>query len=329
MKKVSWGILSTATIGLQKVIPAMQAGEYCEINAIASRNLSQAQSAAKLLNIPKAYGSYESLLNDTSIDAVYIPLPNNLHIPWTVKALQAGKHVLCEKPVGLSAKEAAELIETASAYPNLKVMEAFMYRFHPQWQFVKKLADDGSIGTIKTIQAIFSYFNIDPQDIRNKKEAGGGGLMDIGCYCISQSRFVLGKEPLRVQGLIDYDEVTGVDRMASAMMDFGTSTSSFTCSTQLAPFQNFRIFGTKGLIEIEIPVNIPPDKKTRIWVEINGKREEFLFEPHNQYTLQGDLFSKAIMDNSPVPTSLQDALYNMKVIEAIKESDAKGVWINL
>lgn len=329
MKKVNWGILGTAKIGLTKVIPAMQAGKYCEITAIASRDLKQAEAAAKQLNIAKAYGSYEDLLADQSIEAVYIPLPNHMHIPWTLKALEAGKHVLCEKPIGLSAAEAQALIDAASGYPHLKVMEAFMYRHHPQWQFVKKLVNDGFIGPVKTIQAFFSYFNTTPDNIRNKKEVGGGGLMDIGCYCISQSRFILSKEPIRVQGFIEYDEVFETDRMASAIMDFGDSRSTFTCSTQLAPFQNFKIFGTKGIIDVEIPVNIPHDQITRITTEINGAKEEYKFEPHNQFTLQGDLFSKAILDNEPVPTPLEDALNNMKVIDAIKASHEKGGWVSV
>lgn len=329
MKKVRWGILSTANIGLEKVIPAMQAGDYCEVSAIASRNQSQAETAAKRLNIPKSYGTYEGLLADPDIDAVYIPLPNHLHIPWTIKALEAGKNVLCEKPIGLSAEEALSLREKAKEFPHLKLMEAFMYRFHPQWHFVKKLIDDGSIGEVRTIQAFFSYFNDDPENIRNKKDIGGGGLMDIGCYCISQSRYILNQEPARVMGMIEYDKKMGVDRMASALLDFGSATSTFTCSTQLVPFQNFRIFGKKGFIDVEIPVNIPPDSATRVWLELNGKREEFAMEPQNQYTLQGDAFSKAILEDTPVPTPLADAINNMKVIEAIKESNLQGGWVTI
>ncbi|MFD2163411.1 Gfo/Idh/MocA family protein [Paradesertivirga mongoliensis] len=327
MKKVRWGILSTAKIGLEKVVPAMQAGEYCEISAIASRDRTQAEMAATRLNIPKFYGTYEELLADSDIDAIYIPLPNHLHIPWTIKALEAGKHVLCEKPIGLSSAEAQGLLERSKGFPHLKVMEAFMYRFHPQWLFVKKLIDDKRIGDVRTIQAFFSYFNDDPQNIRNKKDIGGGGLMDIGCYCISQSRFILSQEPVRVFGMLEYDEKMGVDRMASAIMDFGNTSSTFTCSTQLAPFQNFRVFGTKGLIDVEIPVNIPPHKATHVWLELNGKREEFVIEAQNQYTLQGEFFSKAILNNTSVPTPLEDAVNNMKVIEAIKESNLQGSWV--
>lgn len=329
MKKVKWGILSTAKIGLTKVIPAMQSGELSEITAIASRSDEQAAKAARQLHIPNAYGTYEELLADPEIDAIYIPLPNDMHIPWTIKCLEAGKHVLCEKPIGLSSAEAQELADISKKYPHLLVMEAFMYRFHPQWQYVKKLVDDGTIGDVRTIQAFFSYYNDDLQNIRNKKENGGGSLMDIGCYCISQSRFILGKEPIKVNALVEYDEVAGVDTLASAMLDFGTSISVFTCSTRLSPSQSFKIYGVKGSIEIEIPVNIPPDRSTKIWVEVNGSKEEMKFEAHNQYTLQGDIFSRAILEGTDVPTSLDDAINNMKVIEAAKRSAETGEWAEL
>ncbi|MEJ6978938.1 Gfo/Idh/MocA family oxidoreductase [Pedobacter sp. P351] len=324
MKKIRWGILSTAKIGLEKVIPAMQAGKNCEITAIASRNPEFARAAAEQLNIEKAFGSYEELLSDPAIDAVYIPLPNHLHVPWTLKALKAGKHVLCEKPIALSAAEAQQLLDATRQYPHLKVMEAFMYRFHPQWLFVKKLVDDGTIGSVRAIQAFFSYYNTDSNNIRNKKELGGGSLMDIGCYCISQSRFILGKEPVSVLGNIEYDPQMEIDFLASAIMDFGICKSVFTCSTQLTPSQSFRIYGTEGIIEIEIPVNIPPNEKSRIWLQRNHNKEEILFEPYNQYTLQAEIFSKAILDYTNVPTPLEDGVNNMKVIEAIKKSNETG-----
>lgn len=329
MKKVRWGILSTAKIAREKVIPAMQAGEYCDIKAIASRNIEQARAIATELSIEKAYGSYEALLNDQAIDAVYIPLPNHLHVQWTLKALKAGKHVLCEKPVALSTTEASHLLDACKKYPDLKVMEAFMYRFHPQWTFVKNLVDTGTLGSVRAIQAFFSYYNDNPENIRNKKEAGGGGLMDIGCYCISQSRYIWGKEPIAVQGIVQYDPEMEIDTLASAVMDFGTAQSIFTCSTRLAPAQSFHIYGSKGSIEVEIPVNIPPDQTTRIWLQLDNKREEILFEPKNQYTLQADMFSKAILENGSIPTPLEDAVNNMKVIEAIKESSDKGKLINI
>jgi predicted dehydrogenase len=190
MNTIRWGILSTAKIAREKVIPAMQACAQCSIDAIASRDLMHAQQTAAALQIPKAYGSYEELLNDAAIDAVYIPLPNHLHVPWTIKALAADKHVLCEKPIGLSSAEAKQLQLAAQQKPHLKIMEAFMYRFHPQWQHTKKIVNDGVIGELKNIHSFFSYYNTDAANIRNQKDIGGGGMMDIGCYCVSLARFI-------------------------------------------------------------------------------------------------------------------------------------------
>lgn len=329
MDKVRWGILSTAKIGREKVIPGMKAGKYCEIIAIASANKARVEAEASRLQIPKVFNSYNELLYSSEIDAVYIPLPNDLHIEWALKALEAGKHVLCEKPVGLSSIEAQKLLEAAEKKPHLKVMEAFMYRHHPQWQQTKKLVDEGKIGELKIIQSFFSYYNTDPQNIRNKKEAGGGGMMDIGCYNVSLSRFIFGKEPNRAFGIAEYDPQFKTDRLTSGILDFGVGTSTFTCSTQLVPYQRVNILGTEARIEIEIPFNAPPDKPTRIWLHSKSGSEEMVFDAVDQYTLQGDLFSRAILDNTPVPTPLSDAVNNMRVIESIFESANKGVWKNL
>ena len=327
--KIRWGILSTAKIGVVKVIPAMQQGQYCDIAAISSRDLNEAKRVALTLGIPKAYGSYEDLLSDSEIDAVYIPLPNHLHVEWAIKAMEAGKHVLLEKPVGLSSKQAGSLIQVSKRKPQLKIMEAFMYRHHPQWRKAKKMVEDGHIGKLKTIQSIFSYYNTDPNNIRQNPDFGGGGLMDIGCYCISLSRFIFGKEHKRVNGLLDFDPIFKTDRMASGTLDFSTGTSTFTCSTQLIPFQRVNIFGEKGAIEIEIPFNAPPDKPTRLWLNTTEKTEEITFDICDQYTIQGDLFSKAILDNVQVPTPIEDALNNMLVIEAVFKSSESGLWVNL
>ena len=329
MKKVGWGILSTAKIGREKVIPAMQKSNYCEVISIASRKDEQAQVTAKLLNIPNAYGSYEQLLNDGEVDAMYIPLPNHLHVEWAIKALNAGKHVLCEKPVGVSSADAERLLKASLQNPNLKVMEAFMYRFHPQWQQVKKLIHDGRIGELKTIQSLFSYYNIDMNNIRNRKDAAGGGMMDIGCYCVSWSRWLFEQEPERVVGIIDRDPHSQTDRIASGILQFASGTSTFTCSTQLMPYQRVNILGTDARIEIEIPVNAPPDKSTRIWLHAKNGTEEFGFEAIDQYTIQCDLFSQAILNDTPLPITLQDSVNNMKVIEAVFESAEKNGWKNL
>jgi predicted dehydrogenase len=330
MKKVRWGVLSTAKIGREKVIPGIQKSPNCTVDAICSRNLEQAKATAKLLNIEKAYGTYEELLNDPDIDAVYIPLPNHLHVKWAIKAMQAGKHVLCEKPIGISAAEASELVQESQKYPHLKVMEAFMYRFHPQWQKVKSLIAEGVIDEVKTIHSFFSYFNIDPQNIRNNIEVAGGALMDIGCYCVSFPRFLFNEEPGRVVSIIDRDPVMKTDRLTSAMLDFGTGkTSTFTCSTQLMPYQRVHIFGTNGHIEIEIPVNAPKDASTKIWFRTKTGSEEIIIEAIDQYTIQAELFARSILENSPVPTDLMDAVNNMKVIEAIFESAKSNSWQNI
>jgi predicted dehydrogenase len=326
MKKVRWGILSTAKIGREKVIPAMQKGNYCDVVAIASRNIEQAKTTAANLNIPKVYGSYGELLKDTGIDAVYIPLPNHLHVEWAKKAIEANKHVLCEKPVGLTSAQAADLLEAAKQKPGLKVMEAFMYRFHPQWQQAKKVVADGKIGALKMVESFFSYYNVDMNNIRNKKDAGGGGIMDIGCYCISFARFMFEKEPVRVSAVVEYDPDSQVDRLASGILDFSTGTSTFTCSTQLMPYQRVNILGTDGRIEIEIPVNTPPDKQTKIWVHTKTGSKEIVFDPVDQYTIQGDEFSKSILNNTPVPVGLEDAVNNMKVIEAVFKSAGQNAW---
>lgn len=327
MKKVRWGILSTANIATTKVIPAMQQGTYCEITAIASRTPENARAAATQLHIPKAYSSYEELLADPEIDAIYNPLPNHLHVPWSIKALQAGKHVLCEKPIALTAAEAQTLADTARQYPHLKVMEAFMYRFHPQWERARQLVRTGKIGALRTIQSFFSYYLADPHNVRNSADSGGGGMLDIGCYTISLARFIFGSEPERVFGIIEYDPQLKVDRLASGILDFGSGTSTFTCSTQLSPFQRVNIFGTEGRIEIEVPFNAPPDQPCKIWYQHAGDVEEILLDVCNQYTIQGDLFSQAVLNDSTVPTPIADAVANMKVIDAIFRSAKSGTWV--
>jgi predicted dehydrogenase len=327
MEKVRWGVLSTAKIGMKQVIPAMQQSEHCDMVGIASRDPDRARMVAVELGMPKAYGSYEQLLADPEIDAVYIPLPNHLHVPWSIRALEAGKHVLCEKPIGLSSAEAEELLAVSKRHPHLKAMEAFMYRHHPQWQRARHLAGEGAIGDLKTVHVFFSYYNDDPTNIRNMPGIGGGGLMDIGCYCISAARFLFSAEPQRVMGTLEVDPDFKVDRMASAVMDFGSGTATWTCATQLAAYQRVHILGTEGRIEVEIPFNPPSDRACRIWHQRGAKLEEILFEPVNHYTIQGDLFSLAVLNDTAVPTPLGDAVANMQAIEAVARSARLGRWV--
>lgn len=326
MSKVRWGILSTAKIGTEKVIPAMQRGTHSQVEAIASRQLESARAAAGQLGIVRAYGTYEELLADPDIEAIYNPLPNHLHVEWSIKALEAGKHVLCEKPIGLSSADGEQLLAVARKYPHLKVMEAFMYRHHPQWQMARRLIDEGKIGELRTIQSFFSYFNRDPQNIRNQAGIGGGALMDIGCYPISLSRFIFKEEPRRVFGVAEFDPQFEVDRITSGVLDFGTGTSTFTCSTQLVPYQRVNLYGVDGRIEIEIPFNAPPDKPCRMWHQRGENIQEISLEICDQYTVQGDLFSQAVLNDTAVPTPIEDAIANMKVIEALFASAKSGGW---
>jgi len=328
--KVRWGVLGTAKIALAKVIPAMQRSQWCEITAIASRDLAKAKDAARELNIPNAYGSYDELLADANVDAVYNPLPNHLHVPWTVKAAEAGKHVLCEKPIALNAAEAKTLIDVRDR-TGVRIQEAFMVRTHPQWLETRRLIRSGRIGSLRSIGGFFTYFNPDPANIRNKLELGGGGLMDIGCYPITISRFMYDAEPRRVLGMIERDPVFGTDSLTTAVLDFPKGHATFTCSTRLAPYQRMIFMGTEGRIEVLIPFNAPNDRPTRILVDsgedLTGASSEIIEVPVcDQYEIQGTLFSRAIREDREQEIPLEDAISNMAVIDAVFQSARTGKW---
>jgi predicted dehydrogenase len=330
LKKVKWGVLGVASIATRKVIPGMQMGEWSEIAAIASRDLKKAEDAAKKLGIPKAYGSYEELLGDKEVEAIYNPLPNHLHVPWSMKAAEAGKHVLCEKPLSLTVAEARTLLAVRERC-GVKIGEAFMVKTHPQWLRTRELIRQGAIGELRAIVGAFSYFNRDPANVRNKVEWGGGGMMDIGCYPITTSRFIFGEEPARVAGLIERDPDFNTDRFASAILEFPSGQAVFTCSTQMVPYQRMQFLGTAGRIEIEIPFNAPNDRPTRIFIDDGrdvfggGIRTETI-PVCDQYTVQGDAFSRAIRESGEVPVPLEDAIANMAVIEAIFRAGESGRW---
>jgi predicted dehydrogenase len=328
-RKLKWGIISTAKIGVEKVIPAMMKGEATEVVAIASRDQAKAEATARDLGIPRAYGSYEALLADPEIEAVYNPLPNHLHVPVSIQAAEAGKHVLCEKPVALSAKEAEELV-AARDRTGVKIQEAFMVRTHPQWLAARDRVQSGELGDLVAAQYVFGYFNRDPENIRNKADIGGGGIMDIGCYPIRTSRFVLGEEPTRVMALVDFDPELKVDRLASAILDYPSAQVSFICSTQCVPYQRAHFLGTTGRLEIEIPFNAPPDRPCRAFVskgDIFGEDvETFTYDTCDQYTIQGDDFSRAVLEDREVTAPLEDAVNNMRVIDAVFRSAKSGEW---
>ena len=331
--KVKWGVLGVAGIAVRKVIPAMQKGEWSEVTAIASRDPRKAKDAAAKLDIAKSYGSYEELLADPEIEAIYNPLPNHLHVPWSIKAAEAGKHVLCEKPISLTVEEGRSLL-AARDRCGVKIGEAFMVKTHPQWLRTRQLIGKGVIGKLRAIAGAFSYFNRDPQNVRNVREWGGGGLLDIGCYPITTSRWIFGEEPLRVAGLIERDPDFGIDRLSSGVMEFLSGHSVFTCSTQLVHYQRMQFLGTEGRIEIKIPFNAPNDRPCEIVIDSgkdvfgSGIRTEMI-PICDQYTIQGDAFSKAIRENGEVPVPLEDAIANMVVIEALFRSAETTQWERL
>jgi len=324
-----WGVLSTASIAVGKVIPGMRASRRTEVLAIASRDLARAEATARSLGIPRAYGSYEELLADPDVDAVYLPLPNHLHAAWTIAAARAGKHVLCEKPLSLTAAEAQEMVD-ACREAGVVLMEAFMYRLHPSWEAVRDILASGRIGRLRAIDSWFSYHNADPEDIRNIAEYGGGALYDIGCYCVNLSRMLFGTEPTAVAASIIRDPDSGVDILTSGLLTFREGTATFTCATQVEPDQRVHIYGTQGRIEIEIPFNIPPDRPSRILVIAGGDppvapaTQVIEFPATDPYGAEADRFAAAVLDGTPVPIDCEDAIANLRVIERLFEAAGQG-----
>jgi predicted dehydrogenase len=320
--RVRWGILSTADIALTKVIPGFRRSPRSEVMAIASREGARATAAAEQLGIPRAYPTYEALLADPDIDAVYVPLPNHRHAEWTIAAAQAGKHVLCEKPLALTAAQAQEMVD-ACRDAGVLLMEAFMYRQHPSWIATRELVESGRIGRLQAVDSWFSYFNDDPANIRNAVESGGGALYDIGCYSVNLSRMLFASEPTRVQAAITRDPVSHVDTVTSALLEFEGGVATFTCSTRAESDQRVDIYGTEGRISIEIPFNIPPDRPTRIFLTAGGDppvapaTETLVFDTADPYACEADRFADAILDRVPLPVEPEDAVANLRVIEAV------------
>jgi predicted dehydrogenase len=333
-RKIRWGVLGVAKIATEKVIPATQAGEYSEVTAIASRDLAKAKSAAERLRIPNAYGSYEHLLADPDVDAIYNPLPNHLHVPWSIRAAEAGKHVLCEKPIGLNAAEAAQLI-AARDRTGVKMQEAFMVHTHPQWTTAVGIVQSGRIGVVRSIVGAFSFSLTDPTNVRTVAEWGGGGLLDLGCYLVHTARWMLGREPERVVAAMEIDPKTKIDRLASMILEFsGPVHVTGTCSMYQTHYQRIQVLGTEGRVEIEIPFNAPLGGACRIFhgdgADPTGVAAETItIAPCNQYTIQADRFSRAILDGTDVVLPLEDSLKNMRVLDALVESSKTGRWVHL
>jgi predicted dehydrogenase len=323
-QSVRWGILGTANIALKKVVPAMLRSERSRVVAIASRSEERARMAASALGIPRAYGSYDALLADREVDAIYNPLPNHLHVPWSIRAAEAGKHVLCEKPIAMSASEARELLAVRDR-TGVQIGEAFMVRTHPQWTEVLRLIAGDRIGELGLVSGHFSYYRRDPNDIRSHVEFGGGALMDIGCYPINLARLVFGAEPTDVIADVEPDPDMGIDRLTSALLHFDAGQATFTCAGQLAPYQRMLIFGARGRIEVEIPFNAPHDASCHLTVD-DGRVERIEIAAVDQYTLQADRFSEAVLGIGPVPATLEDAIANMEVIDALFRSADSRRW---
>ena len=322
MDKVRWGVVSTASIATEKVIPGLHRSARGELVAIASRDAATAKAVADRLRVPRWHAGYESLLADPEVDAVYIPLPNHLHMPWAIAALRAGKHVLCEKPLALTAADAEAMSEVAEAEGRL-LMEAFMYRHHPSWIAVRELVASGRIGRLVAVDSWFSYFNDEPSNIRNVLAYGGGALYDIGCYSVNLSRMLFDAEPDSVSAAIVRDPASGVDVLTSGTLAFPGGVASFTCATRAETDQRVHVYGTGGRISIEIPFNIPPDRPTRVFVTQGGDppvapaTETLEFAPADPYACEADAFAAAILAGAPAPVAPADAIANLRVIERL------------
>lgn len=330
MKRVRWGILGTATIAQNWIVPAIRASEANELVAVASRDLARARDLAIDCDIPTAYGSYEELLADPSVDAVYNPLPNHLHVPLSIKALEAGKHVLCEKPIGLDAADATQLLKAAERFPDQIAMEAFMYRFHPQWKKIRLMVEKQALGTMRTVHSQFTYSKTEPSNIRNRPEWGGGGLMDIGTYCISASRLLFNAEPLRVCARLTMHPEHGVDVVASGILQFEDGEATFSCATEVEPSQMVMAVGERGSLHLENPFVLPDeDNPCRLTVAHKEISDTLEFYDSDHYVDMFDAFGQAVINHVPAPTPLTDAVANMRVIDAVFTSAKEGRWVEV
>jgi predicted dehydrogenase len=323
-------VLGAANFALRRMIPALSRSTLGDVTAIASRDPARAREAARQTNIPRAFGSYDDLVADPDIDAIYNPLPNHLHVPWTIRAAEAGKHVLCEKPIALTSADVARLIEVRDR-TGVLIQEAFMVRHHPRWIAARDLVRSGRIGPIRAVVGTFSYYNDEAANIRNQADLGGGALLDIGCYLINTARMLLEREPIRVAAVIDRDPAFGTDRLTSMLLDFGGAHAVGTCSTQLVAHQTVQVFGTRGRIEIGIPFNTPPDQPCFLLVDdgsdlSGGGIATITVEACNQYTIQADLFAAAILNRQPAPYPLEDSLLTLRVIESVFRAGSSSTW---
>ena len=325
MKKIRFGVLGVSNHFYKRIVLPLQKAKNCEVVAMASRNPIKSKEAAQEFDIPIFALSYDELISSDEVDAIYIPLPNHLHSEWTIKALEAGKPVLCEKPLAMDAQEAKQMADL-SIKLGVPLMEGFMYRFHPLWQHIRNIIRTNQIGQINAIHTIFSYNNPSPTNIRNIKEYGGGALMDIGCYAISVPRFLLGREPKKVMATMVKHPEFKTDMHTSALLDFGDVNASFFVSTGSEAFQKVEIIGSAGTITVPIPFNTYVDTPSTITVNTGQGERKVEFPTCDPYGIMFDAFSESLIEQKPVPVPIEDAIHNMKVVDAVVASAKSGTW---
>lgn len=329
-KKVTWGIIGTASIARRRFVPGIKQAKKAELAAVASRNLLKAEEFSSEFEIPKAYGSYEELLSDPDIQAVYIPLPNHLHCEWVIKAAKAGKHVLCEKPLGTDPKECRKMIDACNK-AGVLLMEGFMYRLHPRTIVMKELLDSGKIGDVKTIVAVSTHLRPTDGDVRFSGEKGSGVLMDVGVYCVNAARYLFGMEPSAVYGTASFMADTGVDTSFSAMMEFpGGRVSLFDCSYDTSYRQYLEVGGTQGALYSDRPF-VPGDGPKTLDFTRQGSMdtEKVRVRGVDQFRAEIDAFSEAIIKGLPSPLDPEDAVKNIQVVQALMKSAQTGKKVEL
>ena len=326
MKKLKVGVLGISNHFVKRVFFPLRKSKNVEIFAVSSRSGEKAKKFASKYNVKRWYDSYEKLLEDEEIEAVYIPLPNHLHLEYIKKAADAHKHVICEKPLTLNYEQTKEAFEYAKKR-GILLMEAFMYKHHPQWLRAKEIVESGEIGEVQTIHCYFSYDNKDPKNIRNVLEFGGGALLDIGVYAVSSARWIFEKEPTKVVALLNRDERFKVDTLVSGILDFDGKSALFSVATQAFPTQNVEVYASAGTIFVEVPFNTYPDVPGHLHVRTTiGTRDVYL-GPADHYLLEFEHFARAIREKKSISSFEEDSLNNMKTIDALFKSAEESDWV--
>lgn len=322
-----WGVLSTAKIAREHLLPAMADADNCVITAIGSRNEARARALAERFGAAHAFGSYDALINSDTVDGVYIPLPTSQHVEWSLKAAAAGKHVLCEKPIALKAGEIDQLIAARDTYGVL-ISEAFMVHYHSQWHKVRDLIQHGAIGQLRQVDGVFTYHNVDPDNMRNQPDLGGGALRDIGVYPLVTTRLATGVEPARVQSRIQFSEQFDTDIHARITADFGEFELSFYCSTQLALRQNMVFHGDKGWIEVHAPFNTGDYGFGKVTLNTVDRQTQqvFRFSEDRQYRSQIEAFVRAVEGDDTAVFTLENSRQNQQAVDAIFAASEHGGW---